>query len=135
MMILTGCGKRDSKPVAVVDEVLSPYLKRFENDIGVYTAGINAVFGDTKAPIVGQCTTYSDGRRDIEIDKEFWDQSDDLAREELIYHELGHCAMGLGHDNSSLPDGCPKSIMNEYTLGACYGTHHGEYIADLRSRK
>ena len=33
--------------------------------------------------------------------------------EQLVFHELGHCELGLGHDNSQDSSGCPLSIMHE----------------------
>lgn len=36
--------------------------------------------------------------------------------ETLIFHELGHCVLGRLHDESLLPNGDLKSIMNRYDL-------------------
>ena len=38
-----------------------------------------------------------------------WQNSRQL--ETLIFHEMGHCILGRGHDETKLPNGDPKSIM------------------------
>lgn len=140
MVIASGCGpkepsqpKYDVHPV-IVDDDLAPYASRFEDDIGRSTAGISMGFGDLSGNVVGQCTIQGPNKT-ILILKSFWDASDDYQREQLMYHELGHCALGLGHvSDLRQDDNCPISIMYPNVLGACYKTHQADYILDLRSR-
>lgn len=45
------------------------------------------------------------GQHRIEIEKFFWDDSNDAQREGLIFHELGHCELDRLHRNDLLPNG------------------------------
>ncbi len=51
----------------------------------------------------------------IEIDIVAWLQADDLYRELLVFHEMGHCILNLGHEDNGImhPDG-PGS--NDYLI-------------------
>ena len=37
--------------------------------------------------------------------------------EELIFHELGHCVLNRGHDDSLLPNDAQKSLMASQSIG------------------
>lgn len=45
---------------------------------------------------LGKCIVQTNH---IIIDKRFWDDAPSSVREALLFHELGHCMLGLGHDN------------------------------------
>lgn len=45
------------------------------------------------------------GQHRIEIEKFFWDDANDLQREGLIFHELGHCELDRRHRNDLLSNG------------------------------
>lgn len=47
----------------------------------------------------------------IEIDSVRWNSMPDEAKEQLIYHELGHCILNRDHDNGQFVNGECKSIM------------------------
>lgn len=73
---------------------------------------ISGSFDDIDTDAVGQCETYNNGRRVINIDKTYWEKSNDLQREFLIFHELGHCALKRSHLNEAGTAGKCISIMN-----------------------
>lgn len=128
-LMLSACGKKE----AVVDPELSEYAMRFEREMGVTTEGINMGFGSLKSPSVGLCS-IKNGEVRITIDRAFWDTIGEEQREHLMYHELGHCAMGLDHDNSIMGNNCPKSMMYPYLFVNCYLNHRDYYISELRSK-
>ncbi len=61
---------------------------------------------------IGRCLTYEDGSKVINIDKEFWDNSSNLEKEFLIFHELGHCLLERSHNNVMNQRGVCQSMMN-----------------------
>lgn len=128
-LALSSCGK---KPV-IVDAELLEYAMRFEQDMGVSTAGINMVFGELEGSKVGLCS-IKNGEVKITVDKEYWATIAEPQRESLMYHELGHCAMGLGHDEAKNDNGCPRSIMFPYLFVSCYNSFRDYYISELRDK-
>lgn len=67
---------------------------------------------DINEDAVGRCLTYEDGSKVINIDRVFWNNSTDLEKEFLIYHELGHCLLERSHTNVKNQRGVCQSIMN-----------------------
>lgn len=47
----------------------------------------------------------------VEISRNAWNRFSDESREQLIFHELGHCLLGR-HHTSDIWNNIPKSIMN-----------------------
>lgn len=135
----TSCGRISTKPI-VVDAVLSTYAQAFELDVGASTANISMSFEPLAYPIIGYCTISSEGDRSIAIDPAFWSGSrmTDLGKEQLMYHELGHCALGQAHLNDYVgsPEGfsLPGSIMNAYWFGdqPYYQEYRSEYLLALK---
>lgn len=72
--------------------------------------------------------------RHILLDIEYWNESDDLDRESLIYHELGHCILNREHNDFVIvyTDGrvIKKSIMNAYLFSE-YRKYRSYYIYEL----
>ena len=91
-------------------------------------------FGDTEGTAVGVCFKYSNGQREIIIDQQRWETLPSI-REPLIYHELGHCRLNRGHDNSVTEDGFGNgklSILNEILIsGSQYETYRDAYVKEL----
>lgn len=57
---------------------------------------------------------YCDGIN-VSINSTYWATADDTEKMLLVYHELGHCVLGHGHDKDTDPvTGCPLSVMNPY---------------------
>lgn len=137
VVALSGCGQEQAKEPAIVDEALASYLVKFELDVGASTKDIDVVFGALDGDVVGVCYAWTDGKRKIVIDKEYWDLEREEQKEELIFHELGHCAMGLDHDEGVSLVGtiyCPTSIMYPYTFDYCYERYRDYYISELKNK-
>jgi hypothetical protein len=103
--------------------------------------------------VIGMCI-YGATFREIEIDKEYWDNASETTRMVLIYHELTHCACGRDHDYNRKPygdgtenkrdpkningyfkDGCPRSVMFPFILeDSCTLSHYDQYIDEMFDR-
>jgi hypothetical protein len=91
------------------DPVFKEYIKKFEangqkhhGDKNFSIGDIPINFGDTENPMFkGVCFEYSDGSKEIIVQKEWWDNVDHAYRESLIFHELGHCRLGRDHHNKT----------------------------------
>jgi len=106
---------------------------------------------------VGLCYPYP-WQPKIVIDTEWWNKwyRADSEREQLMFHELGHCILNREHtekkevENFSdwienmlfemgffekkgyLKDGCPSSYMHPYVIGSrCIEKHYDHYIEEL----
>ena len=135
-VFFTNCGKDKNK---LVDKDLAVYVDRFfaEADLremDVSDDNLEVVFKDlTDEGICGLGHFRYEGTdlRKVEITPSFfcWGFHDDLARENLVFHELGHAILRRNHVNNSLPNGQPAQMMcdgntcnvfsyyDQYTLG------------------
>ena len=131
------------------DESLAIYLERFEDDMGVSIPdhlSINVVDNLERIDnpnVDAVCwSSASTGRGEkIEIRRSRWDVLSEASREQLLYHELGHCVLtkdhNYGHEWGSRGIWCPSSIMNPYTftdgqIKNCYIPDHEDYLEELR---
>lgn len=92
-------------------------------------------FGDTEKygeNVVGECSIKAEGKF-VEIDQEYWGEIDDYEKEELLFHELGHCVLRRAHREDK--DGYrPLSIMYPEVIGSYYmQTYHSDYMKELFS--
>jgi hypothetical protein len=145
--LLVSCGRNgdhvsqpnDGSPhiPVTVDPALSYYMFKFQNDIGVNTSGITAQFAALSAPTVGQCVQYSNGDKVIQIDPVYWATALYSTREQLMYHEIAHCAMNLQHILTIDTNNCPISIMypNAFGFLGCYINNEAYYYAELASHR
>lgn len=132
---LFGCGKEAKLDV---DPVFYPYLMKFKMFADQYGKNVpikelTVKFSDLGPRYCGMCThSTTNNPKLIEIDHMCWDDEDDLTREELMFHEFGHCLMDKGHNDNLRPDGTPVSIMYSYIIGSSlYSKYYKEYINEL----
>jgi hypothetical protein len=80
--------------------------------------------------VLGTCTMETGY---IKINEYLWRQISSARKEELIFHELGHCFLNRYHENSVDPQNYPISIMNWYQLGpSIYATNrYAKYMSEL----
>lgn len=133
----------DSPPlqIRVVDPVLEPLVKRFEEEFKVrvffpvrfYSALDNAV---------GSCTSWVNGARLVRIDSKRFETLNDTQKEQVMYHELGHCLFNLPHNDrrvtfSNVSDDWPASIMNSMAFdpieALVYKLNRRYYITELKN--
>lgn len=144
LLLLTSCGKvindvlvKDNEPDHhETHPDFYPYIDLFEKYYGQIKTPI--IYGNAKdnQSWVGVCTKWSNSNyTEITIDKEYWDNASETAREQLILHELGHCEFNKGHNDKRMYD-CPESVMTTYVfsyyeLTNCFEPNFKYYIDKL----
>jgi len=124
LMLAVGCGK----PTLQIDGFES-YIDQFEKDALARGRNIKVedlVISFMVRPIPGsnaKCVKNPTQTPTILIDKNWWENHDELDHISLIYHELGHCILNRSHDNELVENNRPKSLM-------FYGGVEGFYLRD-----
>lgn len=106
----------------LVDERLWPYFRSFEDEASerghafdLRELNINgAIETITEQGVAGYCEYGSHIDNQIAIDDNFWNRASDAFREFVVYHELGHCVLHRGHDETTA-NGICQSIMRSGT--------------------
>lgn len=145
--LLVGCGlpklsdviDNGDKPYKVrkTDPSFYEYIERFERDFNL-TVKVPVVFKALEDKYAGVCLKWQDGYREININTTYWNQYTEYQKEQLIYHELGHCVVDLKHDDDVL-NGCPKSIMRSFMFSTfeidrCYDPFRTDYIVEMYNK-
>lgn len=122
------------------DPQFDKYKRSFEEDYYVETGQVISTEAihinlkdkvDDKNSYVGICIIWPGGQ-DIIIKEAYWKTLSEFSRKAIVYHELGHCALGRTHDNSLDEDGRATSIMNQYLIaGSQFYTYYEQYIREL----
>lgn len=145
VLMIGGCAKPPQIKVVRIDSELQEYATRFEQASSVYANhpividNLVMVFDDalTKSGEIGFCEQNPDQPL-VHISRAYWNLVSDRDREELVFHELGHCVLWLQHDNASVIDAInpsqqvPASIMKVYHFdGGFYYQNRVEYLKQL----
>lgn len=133
--LLLGCAQgpndilEESPMFTDVDPGLQQYFDEFQTPSGgVSIKGITAGFTELENGVAGLCV-WGGVYNEVRIDKNDWDNTgwSEAQKQQLVSHELGHCALFLQHINNcntngvitNPPDaqkvscnGIPGSIMN-----------------------
>ena len=125
LLAILSCGKED-EPQFLIDAPLQEYFDRFKAEAALRNQVIDfeamMISGDVRLigtpNVIGQCGHTEREPNVVIVDKFYWDSASDLDREFLIFHELGHCALGRGHLDDSDGQGHCISIMTSGT-GLC----------------
>lgn len=131
-----GCGHLG--PTLVRDAALEPYIARFEALYGhPVNSRLSYYFEELDDNIIGTCTIRPT-KRLIKIDPSYWALvEDDLEREQLMFHELGHCVLNRGHDETLTDLGpyhdVPTSLMYPVAFAYYdyYSGFHDHYMREL----
>lgn len=115
-----------STDTANIPSALAPYFETFrekalENNLIVDYESANITAEITlidEGSVAGICSTNGHDLRHITIDQNFWNQAPHLLKEMIVFHELGHCVLGRGHEESAFSNGICRSIMRS-GLGSC----------------
>ena len=87
--------------------------------IDLAAAGITGSIEKIHTPgLVGICNHKVDTPNHVTIDIDFWNSASESAREMIIFHELGHCYLHRGHNDTTHADGTCSSIMRS-GMGGC----------------
>jgi hypothetical protein len=124
-VVIGSCAK-DEEPQYLIDAPLQEYFDRFQAEAALRNIVIDfkamMISGDIRLigtpNVIGQCGHTEEEPNVVIVDKFYWDSADDLEREFLIFHELGHCALDRGHLDDSDGQGNCISIMTSGT-GLC----------------
>lgn len=135
ILSITACASA-SKPINEHREV-AEIVREFEYfcncrvDIPIY-------FTSFDSSVIGMCYGFLGPYflKSIDLDKEYWDNASFYQKEELLFHELGHCILNRMHDDRMIPSGFPHpySIMYPYTFYQ-YQYHRDYYIEELFKSK
>jgi hypothetical protein len=137
LVVLTGCAPFKK---TIIDPAFKVYVNKWDRTYPDYLVNDVAMkFSDIAGKtdlgeIVGECLFKSDDRT-VLIDPDYWATYDEPTREELIFHELGHCVMGLQHNCSLIHEGGttkPESIMYPFVFSYS-DSDSGYYYNELRS--
>lgn len=94
---------------------LRPMLEAFSNDalkrsVPCYKTRKVVVEKDFPKELEGNVIGYCQAPWTVSFKKSYWDTASAADRMTLVYHELGHCALGLEHYDEG------QDIMNTYLL-------------------
>lgn len=139
-VLVAACG-RPPLPVYQIETEFQPFVIEFEQAYNV-KVNVGIVFNDSLAKdqgISGVCHSYNTNNIHnwIEIDTNYWNYSNYYGKQQLIYHELGHCVLGLQHDNRlgtiGIYTNIPLSIMYYRSMGnnIYYSIYNEYYITHL----
>lgn len=120
---------------------LRPFIESFE---AAYNLNVNVPIGfeDLENTTAGVCRIWGQKYKEIAIDINYYkvNKHNYHRIEQLVYHELGHCVLNLGHDDRSFYNGQPKSIMRSYTfnnfeINNFYIPQKSYYISQLMDKE
>ena len=128
LLFTIGCSEEDDS--VFVDPDLAPFFESFQAeanarglDLSLSNLEIEGMFGnfDGSSRTLGQCRSGGGERSAIIIDRQLWTPLAPVERELVMFHELGHCALGRGHRDDVTEDGVCVSIMHS-TFDGCINT-------------
>lgn len=136
---ILGCAQQqelhNNIPEFKIDPEFQSYVNTFEKDMSTKVQ-INMTFYSQSDSVVAICYSY-DKKPElnyVEVDPIQWSYLDENGKEEVIFHELGHCLMGKDHDSMFLEEyNVPKSIMYPYVFSIAYGVHKPYYVEELKN--
>jgi hypothetical protein len=121
---------------------LSPYVDRFFVAAGnkemSFTENLTLDFGD-RPGANGVCFRKSFEEHVITIRESYWRNITDAAREQLMFHELGHCLLNRDHRADLLKYGfysLPVSVMYPSMFSdTLYSPNRAYYLRELFESK
>lgn len=143
-LLTMGCAVGEPAYILNIDEELKPYLDVFVSEGRSRGRNINIenlVMIFSKLPekdgnmTLGQCVYGVNGNTPIiRIDTEFWKWAAPETREQVLFHEFGHCVLDRrGHiDDSTTVEGeiVPRSIMSTMLFSDYYYRKFRKYYVD-----
>lgn len=135
MMAIVGCGDAAS----VVNPEFQPYVDRFEEELAV-TVDVRLKFKDEVWKLGGKrkvsaCHAAKATKRPrIVMERGWWEGLEEWEKEKALFHELGHCGLGLPHMDEKDAEGEPVSLMHTtaWPTRAHYREHRAGYIEQMR---
>lgn len=125
VFFLSACGRSMLYDTTIFEK----YVQTFERESIVYGRPIDVVdlvikFSETlPEDVVGRCHRNFNAAPLILINITWWEYLSVDEKEILLFHELGHCILGLAHSDNG------AAIMNTHLLGG-YGGSRGKLLSD-----
>ena len=143
VLVLCGLSKKITFGFGEIDDAFKPHLEQWVKDAKKYHGPeyklphISVVFGgesDVKLlgpSVIGVCIPIP-GNPVVKIHRDFWRFSSYTTREQLLFHELGHCILNRWHNDDTI-FGDPVTIMHSYLNAAeyAYRKRREYYIKEL----
>jgi hypothetical protein len=122
--------QNDTSSTTPLASEFSEYINRFvteanKRNVKVTVSTLQIKFDSS---IGSLCGYGSPDPPRVSIRKDCWDNYPDIAKEILIFHELGHAILRRPHDDSKLGNGDYSTIMNTGDISVLYN----EYTPDKR---
>lgn len=139
-LLLNACGEWDA--MTYQDPEFSSYIVEFEKLSHYDTRKIRFEFSDESDESVknelGSCQKELLGGKPvgvIKIRRGRWKEASQDSREQLIFHEIGHCLLNRSHSDSLVRRGryvMPKSIMSASRISdEVYKANRDYYVSEL----
>lgn len=116
MVILLFVGGCAEPPI---DKRLEDYVHVFETHCKA-SVTLPIIFLDLPGRVMGRCIF----NKEVQIDSGYWSVIDDVTKEVLILHELGHCTLYQGHRENSI-------MQNPLLSVVIYNKNREFYINEL----
>lgn len=117
-------------PKYPVPEPLQAFVEKFQEYVGYKFDDIEYSFYDSKTTQIGFCSIIGN-YKSVSIDNYYWNTSSDLGKEQLVFHELGHCVLKRQHNKEFIANH-PVSIMYPLILSdRLYSKYYDSYIEEL----
>ncbi len=123
----------------LADEALWSYFESFEKEAQIRGLNydldaleITGVIEEISDEGVAGTCQYGQHIHHVTVDKTFWNNSSNLRRELVVYHELGHCVLFKDHTENYNNEGICLSMMNSGTApcSVAYNSQNREYYID-----
>jgi hypothetical protein len=127
-----------------VDPAAVPYVSRFEAQFNIKSMAEVILVDEIPlkpsnsylGKFIGLCSRGEANKFLVRLKRSYFETATDLMREQLVYHELAHCALHkqVNHDDREV-DGVPLSIMHPTIISEYYyNLNHKQYIKDLAEK-
>lgn len=108
LFLVTSCGKHN----VFQDPTLLPYTKAFVSEgqsrgHGASFSDVSIKYGSLRPGVIGVCITEYQWdilkfkkvpfKKTVKVDATWWQTASSESREQLMSHELGHCALDQDH--------------------------------------
>ena len=146
LLLLVSCGQSvqdflniNGSPIkkSKTNPIFSEFVESFSKEFNVRVK-VPIILKKIEPRYAGVCIKYSNGYKEIQINSIHWNNYSLEQREQLIYHELGHCVFNRGHNDKWMKTNanCPDSIMRSYMfdtneINNCYVPEYKHYMEEL----
>lgn len=130
--------KQDPKLKSIAETVYTKLYQYGANPIPLEKISF-AVVPKLDNNILANCVTYANGSRTINFSQRTLEVNSITVLEGVMLHELGHCALNLEHDDSTIVDVdsgfiIPKSIMHTYFYPQYWTLYTNYYYNEITNK-